>query len=123
MVACVAGAGVLIGANTMYTSVVNRMKELATLRVLGFKRRSILFSLELEGVLIALLGGGLGLLAGLLLNQLPIVFSNGAFFIMVDWVVASIAIGLTLVIGLLGTLLPALEGLSIPVIVGLRKGK
>ncbi len=123
MVACVAGAGVLIGANTMYTSVVNRMKELATVRVLGFKRRSILFSLELEGVLIALLGGGLGLLAGLLLNQLPIVFSNGAFFIMVDWVVASIAIGLTLAIGLLGTLLPALEGLSIPVIVGLRKGK
>lgn len=58
--------GAMIGAMiTMYASVASRAREIGTLRALGFSRASVLFSFLLEAVLLALLGGGIGLLASL----------------------------------------------------------
>jgi putative ABC transport system permease protein len=58
--------GAMIGAAiTMYSAVSNRQREFGTLRALGFSRRSILLSLLLESVGLALVGGLLGVLASL----------------------------------------------------------
>src|SRR6185369_9552305 len=59
------GTAMSIGAtfaamNTMYASVGARTREIGTLRVLGFRRRTILGAFILEGILLALLGGLLG---------------------------------------------------------------
>jgi len=54
--------------NTMYAAVARRTKEIGTLRVLGFRRRSILMSFVLESVAIALIGVGIGILLALPLN-------------------------------------------------------
>src|SRR5207302_7516390 len=48
--------------NTMYAAVAYRSREIATLRVIGFSRPSILTSFVFEAVLLSLLGAALGIL-------------------------------------------------------------
>src|SRR5579864_2528142 len=55
--------------NTMYAAVARRAKEVGTLRVLGFSRASILTSFFLESLLLSLIGGALGCLLVLPLNN------------------------------------------------------
>src|SRR5262249_19670295 len=56
-------------ANTMYAAVARRAREIGTLRILGFSRVSILFSFLVESLLLSLLGGALGCLLVLPLNN------------------------------------------------------
>ena len=121
MVAAVALAGCLIGMNTMYTSIITRLKEIATLRVLGFPRRSVLWTTGLESAVMALMGGVAGVLPGMLVNDLPMRFSHGAFYISVAPVVMLAGLALSLVIGLLGTLFPVFKGLRLGVADALRR--
>ncbi len=71
--------------NTMYAAVARRANEIGTLRVLGFSRGSILFSFFLESLLLSVLGGLLGCLLVLPLNNVEtgignfITFSEIAF--------------------------------------------
>src|SRR5207237_10167422 len=51
--------------NTMYASVGARSREVGTLRVLGFRRRTIMASFLVEGAVLALVGGVLGCLLSL----------------------------------------------------------
>lgn len=60
-IAIVMGVGVCFAAmNTMYAAVSHRTQEIATLRVLGFKRRSILFSFIVEALMLTMAGGIIG---------------------------------------------------------------
>src|SRR3954467_14341920 len=63
--------------NTMYAAVARRSREIGTLRVLGFSRGSILVSFFIESVLLSLIGGALGILLVLPLNN--ITTSVGSF--------------------------------------------
>ena len=56
VVALVAGSGIFAGLNTMYGAVVGRIRELATLQALGFRRRAILLTLSARGHAHGLLG-------------------------------------------------------------------
>jgi ABC-type antimicrobial peptide transport system permease subunit len=122
MVVIITGAGALIGTNTMYTAVLNRMREIATHRVLGFSRADILMALLTESVILALAGGLAGLAATLLVNGLPLKLSYGAFYLVVDWVVLATGAGLALFIGLIGGLVPIIKGLRLTIVAGLRYG-
>src|SRR6202007_3144815 len=51
--------------NTMYASVGARTREIGPLRVLGYRRRSILISFIVEGAMLAFIGGVLGCLLSL----------------------------------------------------------
>ena len=55
-------------ANTMYAAVSARTREIATLRVLGFKRRNITGAFLLEAALLGLVAGLIGVLLALPLN-------------------------------------------------------
>ena len=46
--------------NTMYASVGARTREIGTLRVLGYRRRAILASFLIEGIILSFIGGVLG---------------------------------------------------------------
>jgi len=60
-VGIIMAVGASFGAmNTMYAQVSARIREVATLRALGFARGSILLSFVLESVLISLIGGAVG---------------------------------------------------------------
>jgi len=60
--------GASFGAmNTMYAQVSARTREIATLRALGFSRRSVLASFVIESIALALLGGVVGGLVALVI--------------------------------------------------------
>jgi putative ABC transport system permease protein len=57
-------------ANTMYAAVSARTREIAALRVFGFKRRSIMGAFLLEAALLGLVAGLIGVLLALPLNTI-----------------------------------------------------
>ncbi|MDG1856089.1 MAG: ABC transporter permease, partial [Verrucomicrobiota bacterium] len=59
---------ILAAMNTMYATVGARTREIGTLRVLGFRRRTIVLGLLIEGILLCAIGGILGCLLSLPLN-------------------------------------------------------
>jgi putative ABC transport system permease protein len=72
-VGVVMAIGACFGAmNTMYAAVTARTREIATLRALGFSRPSVLISFVIESVVLALLGGALGCLLGILTVKLAL---------------------------------------------------
>lgn len=80
-IAVVMGVGACFAAmNTMYAAVTYRKQEIAALRVLGFKRRSILFSFLTEAMMVSLTGGILGCLLSLPINKLTTSTTNWQTF-------------------------------------------
>jgi ABC-type antimicrobial peptide transport system permease subunit len=99
--------------NTMYAAVARRAREIGTLRVLGFSRPSILTSFFIESVLLSLLGGALGCLLVLPLNNVTTgilsqaSFSEIAFNFRVSPEAMAIGVGFALLMGAAGGLFPA----------------
>ncbi len=120
MVGILIAAGALMGANTMYTAVLNRVREIATCRVLGYSNGDILASFVSESLVLALAGGLAGTAAGLVLNGLPLNLSYGAFYLVVDAAVMAMALGLAALIGVAGGALPVLRALRLTHVEGLR---
>lgn len=108
--------GAMIGAMiTMYAAVSQRRREVGTLRALGFSRPSILMSFLLEAVLLALVGGGVGVLAASAMSFVKFSMMNFATFSEVtfsfdptpDILIKSVIFGG--VMGLVGGFLPAVR--------------
>ena len=99
--------------NTMYAAVARRTREIGTLRALGFGRWTILRSFMLESVVLALVGGVIGVLIALPVNGMTtgvgsfVTFSETAFKFRVgpDAIVGGLIFAA--VIGALGGFLPA----------------
>ena len=117
----VAGAGVFAGLNMMYGAVAGRIREVATLQAVGYRRRAILLSLIQEG---ALLSAAASLIAGLvaltLLNGMAVRFTMGAFALRVDSVALLVGCGTGLLLGVLGAIPPAIKALRLPVAESLK---
>lgn len=121
VVALVGGAGIFAGMNLMYGAVAGRVREIATLRALGFRRRAILLALLQEGLLLAALGTLVAGAAALsLLGGSSIRFTMGAFALRLDGAALLAGCGAGLTLGLLGTLPPAFRALRVPVVSGLK---
>jgi len=99
--------------NTMYAAVARRSREIGTLRVLGFPRGSILFSFFVESLLLALLGGLLGCVLVLPLNNITtgigsfVTFSEIAFNFRVTPAIMMTGLIFALFMGSVGGLFPA----------------
>ena len=99
--------------NTMYAAVAYRGREIATLRVIGFTRPSILTSFVLESLLLSLLGAVIGIVLMLPFNGMTtgvgnqVTFSEMVFSLQITPKVAAYAVVFGLVMGLLGGFAPA----------------
>lgn len=119
------GAG-FAGMNTMYAAVARRTKEIGTLRVLGFRRRSILIAFVLESLAIAVIGVAIGILLALPLNFVSTgtanftTFSEIAFNFRVTPGLMLWALIFGLGIGLLGSLLPSIRASRFKIVDALR---
>ncbi|WP_372899389.1 ABC transporter permease [Stieleria sp.] len=121
VVALVSGAGVFAGLNMMYGAVAGRVREIATLQAIGFRRRAILVSLIQEAVLLAAAGSLLsGVIALTMLNGMAVRFTMGAFTLRIDSVAILIGCGVGLLLGVLGALPPALKALRLQVATSLK---
>lgn len=114
MVAFIMAIGSCFAAmNTMYAAVAYRSREIATLRVLGFSRPSILTSFVLESLLLALLGAAVGIVLMLPFNGMttgtsnPVTFSEAIFSLRMTRSVVTSATIFAVVMGLLGGMAPA----------------
>jgi ABC-type lipoprotein release transport system permease subunit len=117
----VAGSGVFAGMNTMYGAVVGRVRELATLQAVGFRRLAVTVSLIQEGVLLSACGAMLACILGLLLvHGTAVRFTMGAFVLRVDSVAISIACGTALVLGIVGAIPPAIKAMRQPIVEGIK---
>jgi putative ABC transport system permease protein len=112
--------------NTMYASVGSRTREIGTLRVLGFRRRTILASFIIEGALLAAIGGVLGCLLALPLHGVSTgtmsfnSFSETVFeFRITPWLAMKGMI-FAVVVGVIGSLFPAIRASRLPVITALK---
>jgi ABC-type antimicrobial peptide transport system permease subunit len=121
VVLLVSGAGIFAGLNTMYGSVVGRIRELAALQTIGFVRRAILVSLIQEGVILAAAASLVAALAALLfLNHTAVRFTMGAFSLRIDEFAVLIGCAVGLMLGVVGAIPPAIRALRMPIVDGLK---
>jgi ABC-type lipoprotein release transport system permease subunit len=112
--------------NTMYAAVARRLAEIGTLRVLGFSRSSILASFLIESVLLSLLGGIIGCLLVLPLNNLAtgigsfVTFSEITFNFAVTPVIMAAGITFAPLLGSMGGLFPAASAARKQILTALR---
>jgi putative ABC transport system permease protein len=123
---------VFAAMNTMYASVGARTREIGTLRVLGFRRRTILASFNLEGAILAGLGGLLGCafafaaqwfceVSGVRFGTLSFnTFSEVIFQFRVTPKLALEGMIFAVAVGLIGSLFPAIRAARLPVISALK---
>lgn len=119
--------GAVFGAlNTMYSAVSARLREIATLRALGFGSAAMVLSVLAEALLLALIGGVIGaLIAWAFFNGNTASTSGGGmgqmvFELAVSWQLMVIGIVWACAIGLIGGLFPAVRAARLPVATALR---
>jgi len=127
-IAVLMGIGACFAAmNAMYAAVTYRTREIATLRVMGFKRRNILLSFLMESLLVALTGGVLGCLLALPINLLTTgttnlqTFSEVAFAFRTSPGLLLMGMLFALLIGLFGGFFPARQAARQTPAMALRK--
>jgi putative ABC transport system permease protein len=112
--------------NTMYAAVAYRSREIATLRVIGFSRPSILTSFVLEAVLLSLLGAIVGIILMLPFNgmttgtQNQVTFSEVVFGLQMTPGVVTAAIIFAVIMGLFGGIFPAWHASRREILAALR---
>jgi len=103
-----------------------RSREIATLRVIGFSRPSILTSFVLESVLLSLLGALLGIVLMLPFNGMttgtnnPVTFSEAVFSLRMTPSVIGWAVLFAVVMGLFGGIAPAWHAAQRQILASLR---
>ncbi|MFA5258543.1 MAG: ABC transporter permease [Candidatus Pacearchaeota archaeon] len=114
----IASISLLIGgigiANTMYTSILERTKEIGTLKAIGAKNSDILTLFVIESGLFGLIGGVAGAIFGILLSLLVSISANSYFgeniiTINLSWPLLIGAIGFSFFIGILAGLIPSYQ--------------
>jgi putative ABC transport system permease protein len=118
----VMASGAIFGAlNSLYASVDARRREIATLRAIGFNSGSIITSVLIEGLALAVPGALLGAAIAWLLFNGNVVSTGGLIFhLSVTGHVFIVAMVWALVIGLIGGSLPALRAARAPVATAMR---
>jgi putative ABC transport system permease protein len=112
--------------NTMYAAVAYRSREIATLRIIGFSRPSILTSFVIEALLLSLLGAVVGIVLILPFNGMTtgignnLTFSETVFSLHLTWGVALIAVAFAMIMGLLGGFAPAWHAARQDILTSLR---
>lgn len=121
--------GAIIGAMiTMYAAVANRVREIGTLRALGFRRNAILTAFLLESLALSLLGGLVGLTLASFMQLFTIStmnfqsFAELAFSFTLTPAIITKSLVFSLVMGLVGGVLPALRASRLDIVVALRDG-
>ena len=114
----------IVTANTMGMAIRERTTEIAVFRAMGFRASQILGLLLGEGVLVAALGGGLGLALALLLAQgirsVAVSFLPYLQDFSIDPSTMLLCLNGTMTVGIFSTLIPAWQAIRRPIVDGLR---
>jgi putative ABC transport system permease protein len=125
---------VLSISNTLVMSVLERTGEIGTLLAIGLRRRNILQLFISEGLLLGIIGGILGVAAGILLAKIisavgipmpppPGMDVGFTGRIMVSWPLASGALLIAVATTLLGSVYPAWKASRLEIVDALRHNR
>jgi len=119
----VGGIGI---ANTMYTSVLERTREIGVMKAIGAKNSDILWIFLIESGLLGFVGGVMGALLGLGLAFLVTMIANSAFSglnfkINLDWILLFGSVAFAFFVGVISGVLPALQASKLKPVEALRK--
>jgi len=121
LIGVIMGLGaVMAGMNTMYAAMSRRIREMGTLRALGFGSWQVGGSLLLESVVIGTLGGLIGVGLARLFDGYAISFFSSSFELGIDGGVAAQGFALAIAIGFFGGLLPARAAARLEIVEALR---
>jgi len=104
---------IFAAANTMYAAVAYRSREIATLRIMGFRKGSIVLSFVFEAVLLSLLGAAVGIVLMLPFHGMStstannVTFSEVEFSMRITLQVVISAMIFAVTMGLMGGVAPA----------------
>jgi len=113
MMNAVFGLAVVVGGvvvtNTMVMSVMERTREIGTLRALGWRKSRVLWMVLSESLLLSLIAAGLGMVGGLGFTSVLQAIPGVGLFIKALYTpqVIGQALGISLMLGLVGGLYPA----------------
>ncbi|WMW25635.1 ABC transporter permease [Methanolobus sediminis] len=111
----IAGVSLVVGsvgiANTMFTSVLERTKEIGTMKAIGAKNSDIMMIFLFNSALVGFVGGVLGIILSLVLTSffpylgLPMTRSSTGMTVAPD--LMALGIGIAMFIGVISGLIPA----------------
>lgn len=114
-------AGAAVGLmNILLVSVTERIREIGISKAIGATVLSIRLQYFVEGMLISLFGGFLGILLGLLAGFLVAMVLKTRFTIPWDWIIIGMVV--CLFVGLLSSIYPAIKASRLNPINALRQG-
>jgi len=121
--ATVIGLITLLGAaiglmNIMLVSVTERTKEIGIRKAVGATSRTIRNQFLVEAIVIAQIGGVLGIISGILMGNI-VSFATGSAFI-IPWLWILLGLGLCIVVALLSGIIPANKAAKLDPIESLR---
>ena len=112
----------LVTGNTMAISVRERTPELAVLKAIGYSDRIVLFFVLAESLVIALIGGGLGLLFSVVAVPVLAKALNGLLpSLVLSTSVLAFGIVLAILVGIISGVLPGLNAMHMRVVNALRR--
>lgn len=118
----VGGVGI---ANTMYTSIIERTKEIGVMKAIGAQNQDVLWVFLIESGLLGLVGGIAGALIGLggaigVSNIANSALGSDLFIIAISYPLIFGAIGFSFLVGIISGVLPALQASKLNVVEALR---
>ncbi len=121
LIGALLGLGAVVaGANTMYATMSRRIREMGTLRALGFGRWRVGASLLLESGLVSLLGGAIGVLLAFAWNGIAFSIASFSFELAIGLANAAQGMAMALAIGGAGGFLPARSASRLEIVAALR---
>ena len=125
----IAAISLLVGgigiANTMYTSVLERTKEIGVMKSIGARNRDILLIFLIESAFLGLVGGIVGALMGLALAFIAATGASSAlgidFKVTLSLPLLLSAISFSLLIGVVSGILPAFQASKLNPVEALRR--
>jgi putative ABC transport system permease protein len=122
VIAVMFAVGATLGAMiTMYAQVASRVREVGTLRALGFRRSAVLFSFLVESFILSGLGAVVGCACASLLSSYSFTTINFSSFTEIKFqfhfapAIAGWAVFFAVAMGLFGGLLPAVRAARLPI--------
>ena len=125
----IAGISLFVGgigiANTMYTSVLERTKEIGVMKAIGAQNKDILLIFLIESGLLGLVGGVIGASLGLGLSY-GVSYIVGNFIgiemrVLISYPLLLGAVSFSFVVGILSGILPAIQASKLNVVEALRR--
>jgi putative ABC transport system permease protein len=118
----VGGIGI---ANTMYTSVLERTREIGVMKAVGARNSDVLIIFLFESGLLGLIGGVIGAILGISLSLGISSIANAALGttllkVSISWPLLLGAISFSLVVGILSGILPAIQASKLKPVDALR---